>query len=472
MRLLSAPTACLLVSPLLVALLGCVHAEDAKAPPASTTTVRVEATVPPAMGRGTTSVVVYTAAEVEAGMPGDFTRFFDVLRRVRAVEDLDPRDEVIAFDVEVTARPAVISIVHDTAGIGLEAMLGAQPGVAQGRIPVEDGAVRGAVALKGAPFAPKKEGCVGERQTLLVLDAPETKRPGDDGKRLVCVQLPASYGAGERRYPVLLALPGFSGWHAYGDAWRARGIFEREGAALGVEAIIVGVGTRTAEGTSYLDTSARFGDWDAYVAKRLLPEIDARYRTNGRRAAVGHSTGGWNAVRLGTEHPDLIHAVGASAPDALDLDAWHLDDDGARMRADWLAWLRAEVAMGGAGQFVSYAASWSPDGSPRGYAWPVDLDTGAVIPAVYDQWRARSPAVRLQSPEGLRNAKRLSGAIVLTAGKNDEFGLFAPTARYAQALQTAGVDVLWLPTDTGHFGNDEVRFAPMAKHVMAQLRGP
>lgn len=446
---------------------ACSHQVSAPASTATPTptTVRLEATVPAAMANGTTIVVVYTPAEIAAGMPRDFNRFYDVLRRVQIVHDVDARDDVVAFDIDVPVRPAVVSVVHDTVGFGLEAVLGPRAGIASGVVDVEAGARTAITILQGKPFAPPPEACVGERLVLLTLDAPETKRAGDDGKRLACVQLPVSYNEGTRRYPVVLTFPGFSGWHASSDTWNARGIFEREGAAVGVEAIVVGVGTRTREGTSYLDSSARFGDWDAYVTRRLLPEIDARFRTTGVRAAVGHSTGGWNALHLAMQHPELVQVVGASAPDALDLDAWLLDAQRPlHVDSDWLAWWRVEAALGQGGQFVSYAASWSPDTSPRGYAWPVDLDSGAVIPEVYAAWRARSPINRLEQ------LKALSGRVALTVGRHDEFRLFAPAERFALAAQAAGVELLWLPTDNGHFGNDEVRFAPLARFVMTQLK--
>ena len=61
---------------------------------------------------------------------------------------------------------------------------------------------------------------------------------------------------------------------------------------------------------------------------------------------------------------------------------------------------------------------------------------------------------------------------MLTAGRADEFDLFAPTAQYADALQAAGVDVVWLPTPLGHFGQDDQRWGPMAKIIMRQLASP
>ncbi len=432
--------------------------------------VRVRGRVPASMPRrGTAVVQVYSPAEMAAGMPRDFARWTDNLGRVQAVREVPVVDGTIAVEVWVASRPAVAELVFDTAGLGLEALFGAQPGVARARVQIAAAGAVPTVTLEGRPYA-ETEDCTGEHDELLVLDAPETRRRDDPGTRRVCVHLPPSYAhEPARRYPVVLAFPGFSGWHARGDAWRERGLFDRIGVETGVEALVVGVGTRTAEGTSYLETSERFGDWDRYVSDRLLRALDARYRTVARRATLGHSTGGWNALALATRHPDLFVAAGSSSPDALDLDVWMLD--GGQVRSGWLAWIRAEAALGGRGQFVSYGAAWSPDpAEPLGFRWPIDLASGALRPDVFTRWRRRSPAADLRTEAGLGRARSLSGALVVTAGRRDEFGLFAPTQAYVEQLRAAGVAVTWLPTELGHFGAGGPRFGPLVRFLLERLR--
>ena len=294
------------------------------------------------------------------------------------------------------------------------------------------------------------------------------RRSGDDGAHTLCVYLPAHYGdEPERRYPVAFALPGFSGFAVWNDGFGARGLFDSIGAAVGVEAIVVGVETRTAEGTSYLASSARFGDWDSYFIKRVVPEIDRRYRTTQRRGVYGHSTGGWNAVSIALRHPEVFAAVAASSPDPLDLDLWLFDESGA-LAPRWRAWALAERALAGRGQFTSWAASWSPrqDGADE----LVDKD-GAVRPAVLERWRAASPAAFIRTPTGLAAARRLSGHIFLTAGTADMFDLFRPTERFQQLLGAQGVDARWARTEFDHFGSSE-RFSPLVRFLLEQLAMP
>ncbi len=459
---------------LVVATFGCGGAERTRVSEparAEGEVVEVRAQIPDGMpAEGTAIAIAFTPSEIAAGVSEDPAHFTEILTRVQVTRLVRAVDGAIALDVRITERPATVQLAFDTAGLGLEALFGAPSGIALGRVevPVEGAPLE--ASLAGRPFEQPAEACTGEREELLVLDAPETRHQGDRGERRLCVRLPPSYaGADAQRYPVVLMFPGFSGWHANGNTWRQRALFERIGAELGVEAIYVGVGTRTAEGTSYLDTSERFGDWDRYASERIVTELDARYRTLPRRATVGHSTGGWNAVALATRHPELFVAMASSSPDALDLDTWMLDERGA-LRPEWLAWIRVEDALSGPGQMVSYAAAWSPDASaPRGFLWPVDLSTGALRPEVYARWQARSPVRELATPEGLARVRQLSGRIVITAGRADEFGLFAPSERYVARLREAGIEVEWRPTDFGHFGHDEERFGPLARFLLTRL---
>ncbi|MCB9646500.1 MAG: hypothetical protein H6730_07860 [Deltaproteobacteria bacterium] len=433
---------------------------------------RLRVTVPPGMpGTGTVLAVAFTPEELQADLPRDLDRWDEVLARVQVARGVRAEDGVVTVDVAVPTRPAVVRLVFDPVGQGIDALFDSGPGLASAMVSVPERVDPPVVALAGTPYAPPPEACTGERETLLVIDAPETRRPGDDGRRPVCVRVPPSYAsAPERRYPVIFVFPGFSGWHANNNTWRQRALFERVGAEVGVEAILVGVSTRTPEGTSYLGSSAGFGDWDRYASRHLVEEIDARYRTLPRRGAVGHSTGGWNALALALAHPDVFSVAAASSPDALDLDAWLLDAEGT-MRPKWLAWTRVEAALGGRGQMISYGAAWSPDPTAQGgFQWPVDLATGALRPEVYARWRAHSLAAALETEAGLAAARRLSGRLLITAGTKDEFGLYEPAERYAAALQAAGVEVQWLPTELGHFGGDEARFTPVARFVYERLR--
>lgn len=69
--------------------------------------------------------------------------------------------------------------------------------------------------------------------------------------------------------------------------------------------------------TKYGPVGTRAFAYSEWVARTLVPAIDARYRTHRARrgrAAMGWSLGGLNAFDLGWNHPELFATVGAFSP--------------------------------------------------------------------------------------------------------------------------------------------------------------
>ncbi len=367
----------------------------------------------------------------------------------------------VAFELRpVDAPRAHVVAWLDADHRGLEAMLSAPAG-SEAIDPSADELVR--VTMPPPSHEPPVERCTGERRELIVLDAPRGTAEGPAHARL-CVMLPREQSG---PLPVIYALPGLGGSHTNGSANNARRVLDAMGER---DAIVVGVENITAFGSSYLIDSPLTGAWGDFLPERVVGEIDRRYRTIARRegrAVIGHSTGGFDAVSTGLEHPDVFGVIGASSPDALDFESWLLE--GGRVRPQWLGWLRFEARLGGMGQFASYASAWSPDPSaPRGFAWPIDLESGALIEDVWSRWLAQSPITWLDDPEGLERARRMSDRIFLTCGSEDEARLFEPTRRFSEALERAGIEHAWVPTPFGHIGHDE-RFDPMIRYLLDRL---
>ncbi|MEM9861573.1 MAG: alpha/beta hydrolase-fold protein [Myxococcota bacterium] len=455
---------------LFVAACGGASMPSAEAPPSSTASppstapaLRVRARVPEHLpSTGVVTVVALDAQALESNLIADVSRFDELLQCIRVLGPRDVHAGHVEFELAGT-RPAALQVIYDPSGLGFDALFG-NGALASGdaRVP-SDAASLELVLHAGRPSG--EEGCGrSPREELVVFEAPETRRRGDDGTRRLCVYLPPSYETNtERRYPVIFALPGYSGSHYSGDAFLARAALDD--VSEGQEAILVGVDTRMPEGPSYFARSERYGDWRAYFG-RVIDEVDARFRTLPRRGVIGHSTGGWNAVQAARIEPERIHAVASSSPDALDFDTWWLADP--QTVKPWLCtWARVEAAMGGRGQMVSYSANWSPRAT--GFAWPLDLQSCALRPDVYAEWQAQSPAHALQSDEGRAAFARLSGRMIFTAGRNDEFGLFEPTASFVRALQDQGVEAEWRPTELGHFGEASERFGRLYAFLLEQL---
>jgi S-formylglutathione hydrolase FrmB len=217
------------------------------------------------------------------------------------------------------------------------------------------------------------------------------------------------------------------------------------------------------------------GAWDTFLAARLIPIIDARFRTiaaPAARAAFGHSTGGFGAVSFGFRHPELIGVVAASAPDPLDMTPWLTGGPGGGPLPWLLALLRAEEASGGgAGFWASYAADWSPDPSaPRGFAWPLDPASGRVRPRVLDRWRAHSPQAWLADARRAGAIKAaLAGRIFLDAGERDEFALDDTTAAFSRALTAAGIAHEFRRVPTGHMDDVPGLVGPALRFCLDKL---
>ena len=76
-------------------------------------------------------------------------------------------------------------------------------------------------------------------------------------------------------------------------------------------------GRRVVADTRYGPVGARAQAYSHWVARTLVPYVDAHYRTHrcrGGRAIVGWSLGALNAFNLGWNHPELFATVGAFSP--------------------------------------------------------------------------------------------------------------------------------------------------------------
>jgi S-formylglutathione hydrolase FrmB len=227
-----------------------------------------------------------------------------------------------------------------------------------------------------------------------------------NGPHRVRITLPDDYfTSGSTRYPVLLLLHGGAGGNS--AQWTTGG-----GAAEAITAgrpliTVMPDGGKVGWFTNWVDQSQGAQAWADFYLQQVIPWIDANLRTiasKSGRAIAGLSMGGFGAVRLAQDRPDLFAYV-ASFSGAVDL-----GDSGTR-----------SVVTEQAGQngFNPYG----PFGNPF---WPFD-----------GTWNALNP---------IRRAARLQGvgvALYVGSGINDsdvlEGTMAASAARFHDALNAAGV---------------------------------
>ncbi|HZJ62959.1 MAG TPA: alpha/beta hydrolase-fold protein [Kofleriaceae bacterium] len=414
--------------------------------------------------RGVLVVTWLTADEKQAFDAGKLTPTLgrSMVTRGAVIGEVDVAHPV-GFAVHPPRGRVALLATLDVSHAGLPSLLGGGDGTLTGASAVFEVAgetvVAPPIALAPAPHRALPERCTGAGLTLERVDAPDVAGTvGNPTSRRACVRVPAGYAEHpERHYPVLYALPG---------------LFSTDAAVIAsyhlepADMIVVAVDTSTRTGSTYLVDSATSGRWDTFFTRGLIPHIDAHYRTLARRdgrAIAGHSTGGFNAVSYGLRHPELIGVIAASSPDGLDFSVW-LNDNGAP-RAWVREFQRVEHGLGGAGQFISYAADWSPTAS--GYDWPFDA-SGAVVDRVLQRWLANSPSAWLRDPARVATLKPFSGYIYLTVGETDEFDLRAPTVAFSQQLTAAGIANQLVVTPGGH-GTHVEHMAEILKFCATKL---
>jgi len=122
--------------------------------------------------------------------------------------------------------------------------------------------------------------------------------------------LPADYDtSGDKRYPVLYLLHGFSGNYI---GWGRMGVPK---AVKGLDIIVVMPDAGNSWYLNWAESSdGRKNAWDDFITKDLIGHVDSTYRTIAARegrAINGLSMGGFGGLAVGLHHPDLFCTIGS-----------------------------------------------------------------------------------------------------------------------------------------------------------------
>lgn len=262
---------------------------------------------------------------------------------------------------------------------------------------------------------------------------------GDPSKRELFVYTPPDYARCEA-IPLVMVLPGYGGTHnslLNVDPYEPNIVqrFERlVRAGKCQNAALVFPDTHNRYfGSQFIDSSVG-GPYQSYLADEVVPFVEDRYRTLATasgRAIVGRSSGGFGALRMGIERPEVFSVIGSHAGDS----AFDLSIRPALVEAA-IAYDQA----GGPGAFVehfserpqshsftammlvAYGAAYAPapDAPAPHVAFPFDTASGVLRSEVWARYLANDPVELLKADTSALADARF---VFLDAGDRDEHGL-------------------------------------------------
>jgi enterochelin esterase family protein len=293
---------------------------------------------------------------------------------------------------------------------------------------------------------------------------------GDPTERELYVYVPPGYDdAAPARYPWAMLLAGYGGTHhslLNYDFFSPNVVqrFDRmlrEGACPPGLLVLPDAINRWG-GSQFVDSSAT-GPYQRYLADEIVPWVDAHYRTlpvREARAVLGRSSGGFGALRLGLDRPDVFAAIGSHAgdsafeisilPELRDAAIAYDRAGGIAAFVERFAQDPTRVSFTGV-MMLAYAAAYAPN-LERGLPFcdmPIDVRSGELLPDVWERFMQHDPLRRIaRDPSALRSAS----LVYLDAGNRDEHGLCFGARRMAELLRARGVALEFEEFDGGHRG--------------------
>jgi enterochelin esterase-like enzyme len=311
---------------------------------------------------------------------------------------------------------------------------------------------------------------------------------GDPAERKVLVYLPPDHRPGTTAYPVVFILAGFGGSGAslldY-EPWdeTIQQTMDRllaEGRVRPMIVVLPDAMTRYG-GSQYINSPAT-GRYQDYLVE-LLDWVDQTFPTvasRDHRAIAGKSSGGFGALRMAMDRPEIFGLVVDHSGDKYFEYAYRPDfprlHRTLRDTPDFEAILRDprshrphDQAFRDLLEAAALSSCYSPNASaPLGFDLPIDIETGAVRETVWEQWLLHDPLVRIQTrPEALRDMR----LIFLDCGRRDEFYLDVGMRLLHAKLAERGIDHEYTEHDEGHF-NLNYRYALSLEAISRAFPGP
>lgn len=310
---------------------------------------------------------------------------------------------------------------------------------------------------------------------------------GDPHQRELYVYLPPQYQKDER-FPVVMMLAGFGSTHHSIAAWspwkpNTVELFDRlvtEGRCKPAILVLPDCFNRWG-GSQFIDSDGS-GRYQSHLADEVFPFVDAEFRTiphREARAVVGRSSGGFGALRLGMDRPDVVSVIGSHAGDSAFEITMRPMLTTAAIAFDLAGGVQAfaqEVPESGpqnATEFdaifvLASSAAYSPSTESFPYAdLPMNTATGELRQDVWNRWLEHDPLVRIEASTA---ALRKMSLIYIDAGDRDEHGLHFAARMMKDALVQHGAPVHHEEYEGGHRGTSW-RYEVSLPQIVDALRG-
>ena len=251
------------------------------------------------------------------------------------------------------------------------------------------------------------------------------------------------------------------------------------------EAVLVFPDCLTTLGGSQYVNSAATGPYADHVAKEVVPWAQERFHT-GATGVLGQSSGGFGALHLGMEYPDVFQAVGSSAGDAAFEFSYQQEFPHAFRELKkvggpekWMEGLFSDPTVlkgpldvsGSTLDVLAMSSCYSPTPDPVGsFELPFDLETGAMIPDVWNRWLSFDPVLRVTKPE-VQRALRGMRSVHVTGSDGDEWNLDVGARMFVAAAERVGLSVYHDEFPGSHFARGP-RFTALFRRMIPALTTP
>jgi hypothetical protein len=281
-----------------------------------------------------------------------------------------------------------------------------------------------------------------ETEYVKVVEAPSALLTAFHGKAMTvnaAVILPKEYYTEPtRKFPVL-----FRVWGYGGNYHELSGTIEPSKQVVSTAVIEVILDGNCALGHSVYANSENNGPWSDALITEFIPVLEKKFRANGARLLMGHSSGGWAALWLQTQYPKVFDGCWASAPDPVDFRSFQkvnlyedknmfYDKEGSQRFAGTVAgfipWfnIKQTIQMNNVvyrgEQRYSFNAVFSKKGSDGMPESICNSSTGLIDTAVSAHWKNYDIALILRNNwESLKS--ELDHKVRISVGKRDNFNL-------------------------------------------------